>query len=114
MASFSRGRPFIAYFRSEKSLRHSIQLERVEKHRADRLCVGPFHGGGMPSIRRVKRVQGLLLRWFERADRAFPWRKIQATKYERVVAEVLLQRTKADVVSRMFAPFVAQYPSWAS
>jgi A/G-specific adenine glycosylase len=37
---------------------------------------------------------------------------VSATKYQRVIAEVLLQRTKADVVARMFDAFIAKYPSW--
>lgn len=66
----------------------------------------------MPSIRRMRNIQDLLLRWFETTDRAFPWRGLRATKYEQVVAEVLLQRTQAGVVNRMFAAFISRYPSW--
>ena len=66
----------------------------------------------MPSTRRMRSIQRLLLRWFETTDRAFPWRNLRATKYEQVVAEVLLQRTKADVVNRIFAAFISKYPSW--
>jgi A/G-specific adenine glycosylase len=53
-----------------------------------------------------------LLAWFRENDRGYPWRRKSASKYERVIAEVLLQRTKADVVSRMFGDFIRKYPSW--
>lgn len=66
----------------------------------------------MPSTRRMRKIQRLLLRWFETTERSFPWRSLRATKYEQVVAEVLLQRTKADAVNRMFADFISRYPSW--
>ncbi len=82
--------------------------------RREALCIGPSHGvSEAPSQRRIRTTQQLLLCWFKTADRGFPWRKRGATKYQKVVAEVLLQRTKADVVARMFKGFINEYPSWA-
>lgn len=65
-----------------------------------------------PTPTRVKAIQRRLLAWYSINDRRYPWRRISATKYQRVIAEVLLQRTKADVVAKMFGSFVAKYPSW--
>ncbi len=65
-----------------------------------------------PSSAKIADLQRSLLNWFGTFGRAFPWRKKRATKYQKVIAEVLLQRTKADVVGRMFPAFVAKFPSW--
>lgn len=72
----------------------------------------PSHYVKMPSSTQIAALQRNLLRWFGTSGRAFPWRKKQATKYQKVIAEVLLQRTKADVVGRMFPAFVTKFPSW--
>lgn len=72
----------------------------------------PAHNVKMPSSARIAAVQRNVLRWFRRSGRSYPWRKKRATKYQKVIAEVLLQRTKADVVGRMFPAFVAKFPSW--
>lgn len=81
---------------------------------AEPLCVCTSIGPLLPSRRRVRWIQRHLLAWFVENDRAYKWRQPNSTKYQRVIAEVLLQRTKADVVARMFSNFVATYPSWKS
>jgi A/G-specific adenine glycosylase len=68
----------------------------------------------MPPNNRVVDVQRRLLHWFRASGRGFPWRSVRSTKYQKVIAEVLLQRTRADVVGRMFPAFVSKYPSWTS
>jgi A/G-specific adenine glycosylase len=75
-------------------------------------CAVGSRASAMPSPKRISTIQSRLLRWYSKNDRAYPWRRKSATKYQRVIAEVLLQRTKADVVGRMFDSFVARYPSW--
>lgn len=65
-----------------------------------------------PSGLQIKYLQRKLLKWFARSDRGFPWRSPNATKYQRVIAEVLLQRTQANVVAQMFRSFIRKYPSW--
>ena len=45
-----------------------------------------------------KRIQAKLLDWYQEKGRSFPWRKEGITKYQRIVTEVLLQRTKAETV----------------
>jgi A/G-specific adenine glycosylase len=95
-------------------MRYNNIREALEAKRREPLCVGPAHGGTVsPSQRRMNTIQRRLLVWFEAADRGFPWRKRTATKYEQVIAEVLLQRTKADVVARMFRSFTCRYSSWS-
>lgn len=56
--------------------------------------------------------QAKLLDWFEEHGRTFPWRKKSATNYEKMVSEVLLQRTKAETVAKFFPQFVKRYSSW--
>lgn len=53
-----------------------------------------------------------VLRWYLTNGRKFPWRKRSVSKYQLIVAEVLLQRTKAETVSRFYSRFIQKYPSW--
>ena len=53
-----------------------------------------------------------LLSWFCLEGRHFLWRNKSASKYQVIIAEVLLQRTKAETVASFFPKFVKQYPSW--
>lgn len=76
------------------------------------LCISQATTTASPSAARIWVIQRRLLRWYSINDRGYPWRRPSATKYQRVIAEVLLQRTKADVVARMFDAFIAKYPSW--
>ena len=54
-----------------------------------------------------------LLQWYERKGRDFPWRRAESC-YERIVAEILLQRTQAATVSNFYGSFLQRYPSWES
>jgi A/G-specific adenine glycosylase len=63
---------------------------------------------------RVRLFQSRLLAWFGRSARSFPWRRRRATHYQKVLAEVLLQRTRADVVSHFLPPFLKCFPSWTT
>lgn len=53
-----------------------------------------------------------LLRWARDHGRDFPWRREQAGVYEKVVVEVLLQRTTATAVAGFYDRFIAAYPGW--
>lgn len=55
-----------------------------------------------------------LLSWFQNHGRPFPWRSQNTSTYEYIIAEVLLQRTRAETISSIFADFVETYPSWES
>ena len=80
--------------------------------RVEPLCISHAITPSFPSTARLTAIQRGLLGWYSTNDRGYPWRRSSATKYQRVIAEVLLQRTKADVVARMFNAFIARYPSW--
>lgn len=64
------------------------------------------------SIKKIKRFQDKILVWFKENGRYFPWRKPSATHYELIIAEVLLQRTKAETISKFYPSFIRKYPSW--
>lgn len=50
--------------------------------------------------------------WFDTNGRKFPWRRVSTTKYQHIISEVLLQRTRAETVAVFFPEFVRKYPSW--
>lgn len=60
----------------------------------------------------IKFFQKGLLNWYSENGRNFPWRKKSASNYELIIAEVFLQRTKAETVSKFLPYFFKQYPSW--
>ncbi|MCX6582545.1 MAG: hypothetical protein NT166_20425 [Candidatus Aminicenantes bacterium] len=62
--------------------------------------------------RKIEFFRISLLRWFRDNGRHFPWRNKSATSYEKVISEVLLQRTKAETAARVFSSFINKYPSW--
>jgi A/G-specific adenine glycosylase len=63
---------------------------------------------------RVDWLREVLLSWFERSGRCFPWRDPGRSAYEVTVAEILLQRTTAAQVARVYPDFLRRYPSWDS
>ena len=62
------------------------------------------------------RVAGAIRRklraWFRDHGRPFPWRRPGHTLFEAVLAEVLLQRTRAEKVALFFSLFIQRFPSW--
>jgi adenine-specific DNA glycosylase len=82
-----------------------------------RLVRLPVHAPYEISPEVAKRISWLrrrLLRWFARNGRSFPWREPGRTPYEVVVAEILLQRTTAAAVPRVYTGFLKRYPSWTA
>lgn len=55
-----------------------------------------------------------LLSWFERNQRALPWRREPRDPYAVWVSEVMLQQTRVDTVTRYFDAFLARFPDVAS
>ena len=53
-----------------------------------------------------------MLEWHRQHGRRFPWRKRSASNYNKVIAEILLQRTRAETVAQFFPTFINRYPSW--
>jgi A/G-specific adenine glycosylase len=56
--------------------------------------------------------QERILLWYEKFGRHFPWRNPSASNYEKIISEVLLQRTRAETVAKFFPGFLKKYPSW--
>lgn len=61
---------------------------------------------------KVGKFQELLLDWFARHGRAFPWRRENVGNFELIVSEILLQRTKADNVAKYGRQFFDRFSSW--
>jgi A/G-specific adenine glycosylase len=67
-----------------------------------------------PTQHRISELQKFLLAWYKTNGRIFPWRKKGLSNYQLVIAEVLLQRTKAETVAKFFEQFIKDYPDWKS
>ena len=63
---------------------------------------------------KIEFFQNKILDWFETEGRKFPWRKRKLSSYQKVIAEVLLQRTKAETVAKFYYSFLEKYPDWNS
>ncbi|MBW3599060.1 MAG: hypothetical protein KY475_17545 [Planctomycetes bacterium] len=75
----------------------------------------PLAIGKLPTVvpsRKAALVRRALLRWFDTNGRDFPWRQEEVPVYGRVLAEILLQRTRAETVATFFDRFIARFPSW--
>lgn len=63
---------------------------------------------------RVTAFQKNILHWYNKNGREFPWRRSGLSNYKLIIAEILLQRTKAETISKFYDKFLAYYPSWKS
>lgn len=54
------------------------------------------------------------MRWFQDNRRSFPWRKKGLTSYEIFTAEMLLRKTTAEAVERVYDDFVSRFPTLQS
>lgn len=61
---------------------------------------------------KITLFQSAVLGWFREHGRWFPWRESSASCYQKVIAEILLQRTRAETVAAFFPGFVKRFPSW--
>jgi A/G-specific adenine glycosylase len=52
------------------------------------------------------------LDWYAAHGRDLPWRREQADTFERICIEVLLQRTRAETVAKVYPTFFGQFRSW--
>jgi A/G-specific adenine glycosylase len=68
----------------------------------------------IPSSRQVATFQKRLLAWFFQHGRAFPWRLPSASLYDQVIAELLLQRTRAEAVASRLPALLSLTPDWRS
>lgn len=60
----------------------------------------------------IKLIQKALVKWYKEFGRDFYWRRSTATNFEKIISEVLLQRTKAETVNRYYQLFFSRYKSW--
>ncbi|MHA1166845.1 MAG: hypothetical protein ACTSRU_03415 [Candidatus Hodarchaeales archaeon] len=55
-----------------------------------------------------------VVKWYNNNGRRFSWREKNISCYEHVICEILLRKTHAQTVDRMFLDFIHQYPTWES
>lgn len=65
-----------------------------------------------PSTGEVAKFRHKLLDWYAMSRRPFPWRQRGVTNYERIVVEILLQRTRAETVAVFLPNFLMNFPDW--
>lgn len=61
---------------------------------------------------KIKYFQIHILEWYSANGRVFPWRKKGLTHYQYIIAETLLQRTKAETVEKFYPQFIKDFPNW--
>lgn len=64
------------------------------------------------SKRKIQLFQEKILEWYEENGRTFLWRKKGLTHYQYIIAEVLLQRTKAETIAKFYPSFLKDFPNW--
>lgn len=64
------------------------------------------------SNKKIEFFQEQILEWYKINGRKFPWRNKGLTHYQLVIAEALLQRTKAEIVSKFYKQFIKDFPNW--
>jgi A/G-specific adenine glycosylase len=62
--------------------------------------------------RDITSFQRRLLRWYQEHRRRFPWRNKRASTYAKIIAEILLQRTRAETIATFYPAFLRQFPTW--
>jgi A/G-specific adenine glycosylase len=66
------------------------------------------------SKNKIAYFQNHILKWYDDYGRKYHWRKKGLTHYQYVIAEVLLQRTKADTIAKFYPLFLKDFPNWIS
>lgn len=66
------------------------------------------------SAQRLSNFRRRLSSWYQGHGRTFPWRHPNSTTYERVISELLLQRTRAEVAASFLPLFLKEFPSWSA
>jgi A/G-specific adenine glycosylase len=64
----------------------------------------------MSRVLSVRKIRKLLMRWGRENYAEFPWRSTTSS-FHALLAEVMLQRTRAEQVAPIFSRFAALYPS---
>jgi A/G-specific adenine glycosylase len=64
---------------------------------------------------KIRFFQRRLLSWFKENGRHhFIWRRPGNSVYKIIIAEILLQRTRAETVEKFYPNFIKNYPTWTS
>lgn len=66
------------------------------------------------SKKKIKFFQENILEWYQQHGRHFKWREEGLSPYQYIIAEVLLQRTKAETVAKFYPKFLQTFTSWES
>lgn len=66
------------------------------------------------TAKNIIKFQQTLLTWYDTYGRHFAWRNKRLTHYQIIIAETLLQRTKAETVSKFYNQFIKNFPNWTS
>lgn len=64
------------------------------------------------SKKKIKFFQEKILNWYRDNGRSFLWRRKGLTHYQYIIAEVLLQRTKAETIAKFYPKFLKDFPNW--
>lgn len=67
-----------------------------------------------PKKSSIREFQSTILQWYRINGRDFPWRRRSRTRYEIIVSEILLQRTRAETVKANYHGFLHRFPSWST
>ncbi len=62
----------------------------------------------LPSRKEISSFRSTLLHWYRKHGRSYPWRK-NATAFHVLIAEMMLQRTKADQVVPVYLKLLNKY-----
>lgn len=66
------------------------------------------------SKKKINFFQETILEWYKNNGRKFYWRRKGLTHYQYIIAEVLLQRTKAETIAKFYPAFLKDFPNWRS
>lgn len=61
--------------------------------------------------RRRDKFANEIIEWYEKNGRDFPWRTMELTPFQFLVAELMLQKTNANQVEKVFVDFIKKYPN---
>ncbi len=63
----------------------------------------------MPSVKDIRIFRSEIIRWFNKNSRTYPWRETR-DPFKVLIAEIMLRRTKADQVKRVYERLFTEYP----
>jgi len=70
---------------------------------------------GLELERKIAFIQEALLEWYKLHGRKhLPWRREGLSAFHKLVAEILLQKTKAENIVKVYTEFIKRYPDPAS